>query len=108
MLQMPGRATGPADETPDVTAGDLVPPDDSKMLVHHPDGYYWLAHDGRVQVGPYASAEEALADLHAADEDGVAPEGSLSEAEAALGLSDWVDPDTGQLAEDMHTRLEEH
>lgn len=108
MQPLPGRATGPVDDAPDLVSADVVPPDDSKVLVHHPDGYYWLAHDGRVQVGPYASAEEALADLHAADEDAVAPEASLSEAEAALGLSDWVDPDTGQLAEDMHTRLEDH
>lgn len=108
MLQQPGRATGPADDAADEPVTDLAPPDDSRVLVHHPDGYYWLAHDGRVQVGPYASAEEALADLHAADDGDVAPEGTLSEAEAALGLADWVDPDTGQLAEDMHTRIEDH
>ena len=35
-------------------------------------------------------------------------EGSLPEAELALGLSDWVDPDTGELAEATHTRIEDH
>lgn len=86
---------------------DLTMPD-SQVLVHHPDGYYWLGADGRMEVGPYASAEEALADLHSAEEEAVEPEGSLPEAELALGLSDWVDPDTGELAEATHTRIEDH
>jgi hypothetical protein len=101
------RAPDAAEEPPEEAATDLTPPD-ARALVHHPDGYYWLGVDGRLEFGPYATAEEALADLHRAEEDGVEPEASLPEAEAALGLSDWVDPDTGQLAEDTHVRLEEH
>ncbi len=81
---------------------------DSQALVHHPDGYYWLGGDGRVQIGPYATAEEALADLHRAAEDDIEPDETLPEAEQALGLSDWLDPETGGLAEATHTRLEDH
>ena len=33
---------------------------------------------------------------------------SLLEAERELGLADWVDPDTGEPAEDTHTRIEDH
>ena len=97
-----------ADATPeDPAAADMSLPD-SRELIRHPDGYYWLGADGRMEVGPYARAEEALADLHSAEEEAVAPEGSLPEAELALGLSDWVDPDTGELAEATHTRIEDH
>jgi hypothetical protein len=97
-----------ADATPeDPAAADMSLPD-SRELIRHPDGYYWLGADGRMEVGPYASAEEALADLHSAEEEAVEPEGSLPEAELALGLSDWVDPDTGELAEATHTRIEDH
>jgi hypothetical protein len=80
----------------------------AQALVHHPDGYYWLGAGGRLQIGPYATAEEALADLHRAADDDIEPDESLPEAEQALGLSDWLDPDTGELAEATHTRLEDH
>lgn len=91
----------------DLPALDLSLPD-SQALVHHPDGYYWLGAGGRDQFGPYATAEEALAALHHAAEDDIEPEESLPEAEEALGLSGWVDPDTGELAEATHIRLEDH
>ena len=101
---LPWAAVRNADET---DAFDLSLPD-SQALVRHPDGYYWLGVGGRQQVGPYDSAEAALADLHRAEEEALEPEASLPEAEQALGLADWVDPETGQLAEATHTRLEEH
>jgi len=81
---------------------------DSQALVRHPDGYYWLGAGGREQFGPYATAEEALAALHHAADDDIEPDESLPEAEQALGLSDWLDPDTGELAEATHTRIEDH
>jgi hypothetical protein len=33
---------------------------------------------------------------------------ALREAEQALGVPEWVDPETGQLADDEHVRLEDH
>ena len=91
----------------DATGFDLSLPD-SQVLVHHPDGYYWLGADGRMQIGPYATAELALADMHRSADDDIEPDESLPEAEQALGLSDWLDPDTGELAEATHTRIEDH
>ena len=97
-----------ADISPDdLLAMDLSAPG-SRALVRHPDGYYWLGAEGRMQVGPYASAEDALADLNSAAEDGFEPDELLPEAESALGLADWVDPETGTLAEDTRTHIEEH
>lgn len=86
---------------------DLSVPD-AQALVHHPDGYYWLAAEGRMQIGPYPTAEEALAALHHATDDDIEPDETLPEAESALGLADWVDPETGSLAEATHTHLEDH
>ncbi len=91
----------------DAAALDLSLPD-SQALVRHPDGYYWLGADGRLQIGPYATAEEALADLHRSADDDIEPEESLPEAERVLGLADWLDPDTGGLAEDTHLHIEDH
>ncbi len=52
----PKLARKMADLAPDESALlDLSLPD-SQSLVHHPDGYYWLAQGGRLQCGPYASA----------------------------------------------------
>ena len=93
---------------PDAAAlRDLSLPD-SGALVHHADGYYWVAPDGRQEFGPFATAQEALDDMYTAGDDTLEPGETLAEAEHELGLADWVDADTGSLAEGTSTRLEEH
>jgi hypothetical protein len=87
--------------------GDLSLPD-SGAVVQHPDGYYWLAPDGRQQFGPFATAQEAQDDMNAAGEEGIEPGETLREAEQELGLAEWVDSETGELAEQTGTRLEDH
>ena len=86
---------------------DITPPD-AGSIVQHPDGWYWLADSGRQQFGPYATAEEALAEMAAAGEEALEPCETLEEAERELGIADWMDPETGEPAEGMHTRLEDH
>lgn len=68
-------------------------------IVEHPDGFYWVAPDGRQQFGPFASAEEARADRDMASDEDPNPGASLREAEDEIGIADWIDPDTGELAE---------
>ena len=93
---------------PDAAAlADLSLPD-SSALVRHPDGYYWVAPDGRQEFGPFASAQEALDDMNAAGDESIEPGETLEEAERELGLSEWVDSDTGSLAEQTWTRIEDH
>ena len=77
-------------------------------IVARPDGVYWVAPDGHQDFGPFDTVEEALADMEADDTDSAVEVASLSEAEEDLGLSQWIDPDTGSLAEDTGTRLEDH
>ena len=76
-------------------------------VVEHPDGWYWVAPDGHQQFGPFDSVEAVLADMDATD---VSPDAgqTLQETERVLGLGDWIDPDTGALAEDTRVRLEDH
>lgn len=42
-----------------------------------------------------------------ADDDDTADE-DVRDAATLLGVPEWVDPETGELADDEHTRLEDH
>jgi len=72
-----------------------------EQIVTRPDGYYWTAPDGRQEIGPFDSYEDALADMQAAGGEALEPGESLSEAESELGISDWIDPETGEPAEGL-------
>lgn len=97
----PGPAGRYTEEAPAVEEPRQVLSDLSEPVVHHPDGWYWRSADGRQEFGPFDSQEAAIADRHSGDPDDLEPAESLQEAEAELGISDWIDPDTGSLAEGM-------
>jgi hypothetical protein len=81
--------------------------DPAERIVSHPDGYYWQALDGRQEIGPFATLAEALADMDSGDASGWVPGETLAEAESEIGVSDWIDADSGALAEGQaHTHLE--
>jgi hypothetical protein len=73
----------------------------AEPITQHPDGWYWSGSEGKQQFGPFVTRAEAYAHLHGGDPDDIEPGESLQEAEAELGLTDWIDPDTGSLAEGM-------
>ena len=77
-------------------------------VIERPDGFYWERAKGDL-AGPYTTLAEAEADMLAdgAAEELEVPE-SLQEAESELGISEWIDPDTGGPAEDNVPRLEDH
>ena len=62
-------------------------------------GMQWVTVDGKQEVGPFVTLEEARADRHAADEYAPEPGESLQEAESELGIAEWIDPETGDPAE---------
>ena len=80
-------------------------------IVKRQDGYYWEAKPGELR-GPFDTREEAEIERVAGavpDSDGDFGAGeSLQEAESELGLSEWIDPETGDPAEDNIPRLEDH
>jgi hypothetical protein len=76
-------------------------------LVQRPDGWYWVAQDGRREGGPFTSAAEAQADL-AGSETALEPGAVLREVEDEIGVADWIDPDTRSPAEHGVPHIEEH
>jgi hypothetical protein len=71
----------------------------AERIVSRPDGYYWLAPDGRQEIGPFDSFAEAMADMDSGEAGGWTPGETLAEAESEIGVSDWIDPDSGLPAE---------
>ena len=98
-----------ASAQPVVEVAQVATPEPARLaVVQRPDGYYWRSGDGGTEVGPFASVAEAEADLNASADESLEPGETLYEAEQALGLADWVDSDTGELAEDTRTHIEDH
>ncbi|HRH81457.1 MAG TPA: hypothetical protein PLW81_10475 [Thiobacillaceae bacterium] len=81
---------------------------DHTRIIELPDGFYWLDEKTTERYGPFATLLEAVQDMEYNADSDYEPAESLEEAEAELGLTHWVDPETGELAEDTLTHLEEH
>jgi hypothetical protein len=79
-----------------------------QRIALRPDGYHWTAPDGHQEFGPFATLEEALADMGGSADESVEPGESQAEAEQELGIGEWLDPETGARAEDGVTRIEDH
>ena len=79
-------------------------------ILERPDGFYWESKETRTPRGPFQTRAEAEADMLAggAAEGEFEPGESLQEAESELGISEWIDPDTGGPAEDSVPRIEDH
>jgi hypothetical protein len=81
-------------------------------VIERPDGYYWESKQTKELRGPFETRAEAEADLlsggPAEDQLEVEEGETLQEAESELGISEWIDPDTGGPAEDNVPRLEDH
>jgi hypothetical protein len=78
-------------------------------VVVRPDGSYWIVTDSGKDCGPFATRAEALAAIPAVDEESdYEPGETVDEARAEIGLAEWIDPDTGEPAEEDSPRLEDH
>ena len=75
-------------------------------VLERPDGFYWEAQ-GEL-YGPFTTLAEAEADMLSGGAPEVEETESLQEAESELGISEWIDPDTGGPAEDSVPRIEDH
>ncbi len=81
---------------------------DHTRIIERPDGFFWLDQDTGQTYGPFDTLLAAVEDMeYSADSDFEADD-ALEAVEEDLGLSAWVDPDTGELAEDTFTHLEDH
>lgn len=79
-------------------------------VLERPDGFYWESKQTGELHGPFETVAEAEADLIAggAAEGEVESGETLQEAESEIGISEWIDPDTGVPAEDNIPRIEDH
>ena len=86
-----------------------TPPDyDRTRIVERPDGFYWQAKEGGREFGPFATLLDAVQDMEAGGE-GAPEEGeTLAEAEDEIGIADYKDADSGELAEEHRPRIEDH
>ena len=110
---MPRRKKPSVAPVVDADESQEIAPAESSVqgrILERPDGFYWESKETEELRGPFASRAEAEADLLAggsASEEFEA-EGTLQEAESELGISDWIDPDTGGPAEDNVPHIEDH
>ena len=81
---------------------------DRTRIIERPDGFYWQAKEGGRDYGPFATLLEAVQDMQSSEETAFEPGETLKEAESEIGMSDWIDPDTGEPAEEDRTRTEDH
>ena len=101
MTQRPKNAKG-AGSPPAARPDDDDPLDASnpaERIFSRPNGYYWLALDGRQEIGPFDTFAEAMADMDSGDAAGWTPGETLAEAESEIGVADWIDGDSGAPAE---------
>jgi hypothetical protein len=91
--------------TPAIPIPQTPPDDDRTRIVERPDGFYWQDKSGDELYGPFATLLEALQDMQAGDDTGYGEGESLQEAEAEIGMSVHIDPETGQPAESSQPHL---
>lgn len=84
---------------------------DTTRVIERPDGFYWKRKGEARVYGAFATLLEAVQDMQATDageEATLEPEETLQEAEAQIGISEGIDPETGEPAEEDGRHLEEH
>jgi hypothetical protein len=79
-------------------------------VIERPDGFYWQDDELADKFfGPFPTLLEAVQDMQNQsnnDSDSDFEEGeSLEEAEAEIGISNWIDPETGEPAVGLSPHL---
>ena len=88
---------------------ETIPEYDETRIIERPDGFYWQSKAGNRESGPFPTLLEAVQDMHYyQDESDFEPGETVEEAEADIGIADWIDPETGEPAEESIPRLEDH
>ena len=77
---------------------------DQARILERPDGFYWQDTVTGQQYGPFATRVEAVQDMEGQNDNSIEEGESLEDAEEEIGISNWIDPETGEPAEDMSIR----
>jgi hypothetical protein len=78
---------------------------DRTRVIERPDGFYWQSMEDEREYGPFVSLIDAANDMEASDV-GAAVE-PLREVEDEIGIADWINPDTGELAEECVPHIQD-
>lgn len=87
------------------TIPETPPEYDRTRIIERPDGFYWLDKATNAEYGPFETLIAAVEDMEYKADSDYEPAESLQEAEEEIGISGWIDPDTGLPAEDSSTHL---
>jgi len=87
---------------------ETSPDYDRTRIVERPDGVYWQDKESGREYGPFATLLEAMQDMELGGERNLEPGETLAEAENEIGISDFIDSETGVPAEDGVPRIEDH
>ncbi|MFO1309828.1 MAG: hypothetical protein U1F64_15525 [Burkholderiales bacterium] len=87
---------------------EAAPDEDAGRIIERPDGWYWQPKGEGKDVGPFPTRADAVADMRASEDTGYEPGESVEEAEAEIGIADWIDEETGAPAEGSVPRIEDH
>lgn len=77
-------------------------------IVERPDGYYWQAKGSGKEFGPFATLREAQEDMAFGAESAAEDDLALEGADDDMDMTHWVDPDTGEAAEDSITHIDDN
>ena len=77
-------------------------------FIERPNGVFWRASGSTTEYGPFSTLAEAQADAQGREDPTFQATDSVAEAEAEVGISEWIDPDTGVPAEESVPRIEDH
>ena len=96
-------AKPPLNTPPAIAATD----DNQTRLIERPDGFYWQDTTTEKMYGPFTTRAKATEDIQYRVESTYEEGETLEEAEAEIGIADWIDPDTGEPAEGSTPHLNE-
>lgn len=87
---------------------ETTPRLEGTRLLERPDGFYWQETKTEKTYGPFATLAEAIADMEYSAESPQETGDALRQAEDAIGIADWIDPETGEPAEEHTPHIEDH
>jgi hypothetical protein len=77
-------------------------------IIERPDGFYWQDKHNGNEYGPFATLREAEEDMAFGSESAGEDALTLDSAEEDIGIADWIDPDTGEPAEESIPHIDDN
>jgi hypothetical protein len=78
---------------------------DQTQVIERPDGFYWQDKLTEKVYGTFPTLLEAVQDMQGQNDNDYEEGESLEDAEAEIGIADWIDPETGEPATGVAPRL---